>query len=334
MVIVFNLYRSHTSEQAILIFSSRHGKPTAGREGSLVFRCQFPRRQNPSFPLSIHDINSLTHIFQAYNAAASFVPKLTTTVLTYLDPQPDDRILDIGCGDGALTLQIASALSSSGQILGLDASPSMILAAQQTCSRSNHTNCSFHLQDCTRFSKESSAKYLNESWDKVFSNAALHWILRKPETRDDVIRAVHSALKPDGIFVFEMGGFGNCGEVYAALLAALIADGVSPVEARQRSPWFFPSEEWMRNALEETGFEVIKMESEYRPTKLTASDDEDKGGLEGWVKLMAAQFLEAVRDRERAVQFVADILQSIITKHDGTQWIGYVRLRGVARKRT
>lgn len=273
----------------------------------------------------------VTHTFQAYKAAASFVPKLTTTVLKYLDPQHSDRILDMGCGDGALTLQIASALPS-GQILGLDASPSMILAAQQRCVQSDHTNCSFHIQDCTRFSEESSVKYLNGSWDKVFSNAALHWILCRPETRDDVIRAVHSALKPGGMFVFEMGGFGNCGEVYVALLAALVADGFSPAEASQRSPWFFPSQEWMQNALEETGFEVVKLESEYRPTRLTASDDEGKGGLEGWVKLMGAHFLEAVRDRDRAVQFVADILQSIITKHDGTQWIGYVRLRGIARK--
>jgi SAM-dependent methyltransferase len=209
----------------------------------------------------------------------------------------------------------------------------MVLAAQQRCSPSGHANCSFHVQDCTGFSEESSAKYLNGSWDKVFSNAALHWILCKPETRDDVIRAVHSALKPGGTFVFEMGGFGNCGEVYAALLAALIADGVSPAEATQRSPWFFPSEEWMQNSLEEVGFEVVKMESENRPTRLNASDDEGKGGLEGWIKLMAAQLLEAVRDKERAVRLVVDILQSIITKLDGTQWFGYVRLRGIARKR-
>lgn len=268
---------------------------------------------------------------QAYNAAAGFVPKLTSTVQRYLDPQPTDRILDIGCGDGTLTSQIASVLSS-GEILGLDASPAMISDAQRRFPNSSHPNLSFDVQDCTRFDKLVASKFLDGRWDKAFSNAALHWILCNPDTRMDVIRAVHSALKPGGAFVFEMGGFGNVAEVCTALVAALIADGVSPADARARNPWFFPDESWMRVALEEVGFEVEKLELEYRPTKLTPKDAEGKGGLEGWMRLMGAQFLEGVSDQERALKLVAELLRFSVTKEDGTEWLGYVRLRGIARK--
>jgi hypothetical protein len=51
------------------------------------------------------------------------------------------------------------------------------------------------------------------SYDKVFSNAAMHWILRPEERREDFFRGVHGALKPDGVFCFEMGGMGNVAEV-------------------------------------------------------------------------------------------------------------------------
>lgn len=148
----------------------------------------------------------------------------------------------------------------------------------------------------------------------------------------DVIRAIHAALKPGGTFVFEMGGFGNVAEVCTALVAALIADGVSLADARARNPWFFPDECWMKAALEKVGFEVERLELEYRPTELTLKDAEGKGGLEGWMKLMGAQFLEAVSDQERALKLVAELLQFSATKEDGTQWLGYVRLRGIARK--
>jgi len=257
---------------------------------------------------------------KAYSAAASFVPKLTTTVVKYLDPQPTDRILDIGCGDGVLTAQIASALSS-GEILGLDASVGMITDARHTYPSSDYPNCSFHVQDCTSFDNDAAAKYLTGQWDKVFSNAALHWILCKAETRMDVISAAYTVLKPGGTFVFEMGGFGNVGEVYIALIAALVADGIDPAAARARSPWFFPDEAWMSTVLARVGFNVEKIELEYRPTPLTP-DTQGKGGLEGWLKLMGANFLEVVSDEEKALKLMFELLQKAITRRRyAVDWI-------------
>jgi trans-aconitate methyltransferase len=266
---------------------------------------------------------------QAYSKAAGFVPKLTTTVLSYLSPQPTDKILDIGCGDGPLTAQIASSLPR-GHILGLDASASFIQTAQETHTSSN---CVFKLQDCRRIGECADA--VDGSWDKVFSNAALHWILRDPGTRDVVFRDVYKALKPGGVFVFEMGGKGNVEAVHASILSVLVANGIPISSARDSSPWFFPSDVWMTNQLEKTGFKVEKCELEYRPTKCTPKSADGAGGLEGWIKLMGAEMLNVVEQskREDVVRQVCEVLETVVTREeDGSQWLNYVRLRAVARK--
>jgi SAM-dependent methyltransferase len=210
----------------------------------------------------------------------------------------------------------------------------MIEAAQRTYSESRHHNVTFHVQDCGIFNDEAKAKYLTGNWDKVFSNAAMHWILRRPEVRQPFFQNVYAALKPRGLFVFEQGGAGNVGEIHAALIASLIADGAMPQQAHKTSPWFFPSENWMRRALEAAGFEVLKLELEYRPTNLTPDDGKGGGGLEGWIRLFGAQFVEAARDKEGFVKRVCEIVGPLVTREeDGSMWVGYTRLRGVGRKK-
>lgn len=174
-----------------------------------------------------------------------------------------------------------------------------------------------------------------QKYTKVFSNAALHWILRGKETRESVLRGVHAALAPGGKFVFEMGGAGNVADVHTALLSALLMrQGVHIEKARDACPWFFPSEKEMRELLEGVGFEVDKTEVEYRPTRLT---EEEGGGLEGWVRLMGVAFLDVLGDdearKEEVVRDVCEVLRSVIGREDGSMWLGYVRLRVLARKK-
>lgn len=132
--------------------------------------------------------------------------------------------------------------------------------------------------------------------------------------------------------MFEMGGHGNVAEVMTAFIYALVQNGIPVGKAKGVNPWFFPSETWMKDALETVGFQVDKVETEYRPTKLTSAVN---GGLAGWIRLMGAQFLE-VLDEERqdeAVKQICEVLEPVVTRvEDGSQWLGYVRLRGVARK--
>jgi hypothetical protein len=158
----------------------------------------------------------------------------------------------------------------------------------------------------------------------------MHWILRRPSTREAFFRGIHAALKPGGVFVFEMGGMGNVAEMRTILLS-VVSKRIGLAKAREADPWFFPDEVWMTGMLEETvgGFEVERIEREYRPTQA------DEGGIEGWVRLMGKQFFDAVGDRverEAAEREACEVLKTVCANPGGGDWIGYVRLRAVVKK--
>lgn len=266
----------------------------------------------------------------AYNASASFVPLLAQEITQWLKPLPTDKILDIGCGDGLLTAQIAKCASS---VTGYDASPNLIASAR--ANYSTVQNISWHELDCRYLERHAPLQFAQSPYTKIFSNAALHWILRDASTRISVLRGVHSLLQPGGTFVFEMGGADNAASTHTALLSALVHQQVPIEKAREADPWFFPSEPHMNQLLESVGFQIERSKMEYRPTQLTGGE---KGGLEGWVRLMGAQFLDVLdtsEKREEAVKEVCTVLESVL-KHeeDGSVWLGYVRLKVVARKPT
>lgn len=167
-------------------------------------------------------------------------------------------------------------------------------------------------------------------FNKCFSNAALHWILRPEDKREVFFKGVRNVLAPGGTFAFEMGGLGNISEIRAALLAA-VGRRVGLKKAQEVDPWFFPDEEWVKQMMEETvgGWKIEKIEREWRPTNA------DVGGVEGWVRLMAAQFLQALgseQEREEVVKEVVDVLEIVCAKPGGGWMYSYVRLRVLARK--
>lgn len=166
-----------------------------------------------------------------------------------------------------------------------------------------------------------------EKFTKAFSNAAMHWILRPEATRSTFFKGVYGALAPGGTFAFEMGGLGNVCEMRTAILMA-VSRRVGMSAALAADPWFFPDEKWITAQLEEAGFEVIKAEREWRPTAA------DKAGVEGWVRLMGSQLLDAVDESERedAVKECVDVLREVCKNAAGGEMISYVRLRALAKK--
>lgn len=128
-----------------------------------------------------------------------------------------------------------------------------------------------------------------------------------------------------------MGGMGNVAEMRTAFLS-VVSKRIGIEEARRADPWFFPDEAWMQRMLVDNGFVVEKMEVQYRPTLM---EEGEGGGIEGWTRLMGKQFFDPVVDegvREECIEEAVEVLRTVCTTPFGKEFIGYVRLRAVARK--
>lgn len=239
-----------------------------------------------------------------YQRDAGFVAALGAPLLAVLAPQPHERILDLGCGDGALTVQLAA---SGAAVVGVDSSPTQIAAATKR-------GLDARVIDGHALSFE------NE-FDAVFSNAALHWMLEP--TR--VIAAVERALKPGGRFVGEMGGVGNVESVVSAYSAELADRSIA---VGPFNPWYFPSADEYAAHLAQAGFVVNAIGLFARPTPLP-------GDVGDWLRLMTQSFLNAIPESGQAslVAQVRDRIRPQILREDGVWELDYVRLRFTATRR-
>jgi trans-aconitate methyltransferase len=239
-----------------------------------------------------------------YEDRHSFVWKKVGDLIDLLDPKRGERILDLGCGTGHLTAQIAAR---GAVVTGLDASVSMIAQARQ-----NYPKLKFALGDASEFR-------FDEPFDAVFSNAALHWI---PEAAP-VMVSVARALKPGGRFVLEMGGRGNIARIFEALGTVLREAGYSP-----RNPWYFPSAGEYATLLEQHGFEVEALWTMERWNQL----DHPEKGMREWLEMFAGDWFEDVPEqaREAIVGEIESRLRASLYCN-GVWWADYRRLRLAAR---
>ncbi|CBQ72671.1 conserved hypothetical protein [Sporisorium reilianum SRZ2] len=261
---------------------------------------------------------------QVYRANASFVysSEYTAPVLRLLDAQPGETILDLGCGSGELTLQLAHLVGASGSIVGLDASSDMIAKAIALYRDSTLA----HLAPTTfRTHDAHDPLPAPAQVDKVFSNAALHWMKRSPV---DVLHNIHAALNPGGRLAAELGGFMNCIGVRSHLHAALRRRGM---DAEALDAWVFPSPEQYTAWLQQAGFRVETCELVPRMTPLPRDS-----GLKGWLSAFAGPFLDAIGtqgEREEVVSEVEEALRpDAFDAVSGVWCVMYVRLRVLAHK--
>lgn len=238
----------------------------------------------------------------SYGEHARFVSDLAGAVVEWLDPKSGECILDVGCGDGVLTADLAR----SGAIMtGVETSENFVTAAAARG------------LDVRLMSGE--ALTFDREFDAVFSNAALHWM---PDARA-VVQGIHRALKPGGRFVAEFGGHGNVAAICTAMRAVAIVRGGDTAIA---NPWYFPAPAVYRALLESEGFEVKRIGLFPRPTPLPT-------GMAEWLKLFRKPFFEQFAgEEEAALAETVELLEPALCDALGNWTADYVRLRVEAVK--
>jgi len=238
---------------------------------------------------------------ERYARNARFVSDLGMPVVELLAAQPGERILDLGCGDGALT---AKLVAMGCEAVGVDASEAQIRGARE-------------LGLDARVMDGEHLTFTNE-FDAVFSNAALHW-MRHP---NKVIAGVHRALRPRGRFVAEMGGHRCVEKIRNALIDALNRRGL---DGEAAAPWYFPTVEEYSERLIKGGFVVTYIALIPRPTPLP-------GDISGWLETFAENFTSKLAPAERPafIEEVRATLRPQLCDASGKWVADYTRLRFAA----
>ncbi len=238
-----------------------------------------------------------------YDARHSFVYKAAADMLGLLAPQSGEKIIDLGCGTGPLTAQIAAA---GAQVIGLDASEEMVSEA-----RRSFPALDFRVADARSFT-------VAQPQDAVFSNAVLHWVQPPAEA----IRAIAAALRPGGRFVAEFGGQGCVAKIIATANRAIAGADV-------RRQWFFPSVGQYAPLLEAGGFEVRFATLFDRPTPL----EEGEQGMRNWLRMFAGAYFDALDENRREATFAAIEKELRADLWQENRWVAdYRRIRVVAFK--
>jgi trans-aconitate methyltransferase len=240
-----------------------------------------------------------------YGRNGAFVHQLAGGVLEWLDPKPNERILDLGCGDGQLTQRIGA---TGAQVSGADLSPEMVAAARAR-------------GIAAKVADAEALPHPDGAFDAVFSNAALHWV----RDHEAMLAQVHRVLKPGGRFVAEMGGHGNIAAIRVAFIAALARHGLAD---REDGVNYYPTPEAYSRRLARHGFRVERIALIPRPTPL------GEGGIDAWLRTFRKGVLDAVPAdlHQIIIDETADLLSTALRDEDGNWTADYVRLRFVAMK--
>lgn len=238
---------------------------------------------------------------KSYAENARYVSDLGMPVVDLLSPKSGERILDLGCGDGTLMKEL---LQFGCEVVGVDSSPEFIEAAKSR-------GLTVHLMDGHTLSFDC-------EFDAVFSNAALHWM----KTPEKVLAGVWTALKPEGRFVGEFGGYGNVASIVEAIESAIVLR-----KLKVENPWYFPKLEEYQALLQSKGFVVKSITSTPRPTFLP-------GDVSGWLRTFAQPYISVISQAERE-EFITEVTNELREKlaDENGNWIAdYVRIRFFATK--
>jgi trans-aconitate 2-methyltransferase len=224
----------------------------------------------------------------------------------------DEHILDVGCGDGKVTAEIARAVPH-GSVTGIDASPQMIEFAKKTFLAKKFPNLRFRVMDARKIKFE-------RQFDLVFSNAALHWV----DDHQAILRGVARVLKSEGRLVVSCGGKGNAQDVFVALRPEMRLKRWREFFRAMPTPYFFYTPEDYEKWLPKFGFKIQEI-------KLAPKDATYEGanGFATWLRTTWIPYVQRVPENLRE-EFIAAVTERYVANHppdaDGKVHVKMVRL--------
>jgi trans-aconitate 2-methyltransferase len=210
-------------------------------------------------------------------------------LIAKLNLQGEESILDVGCGDGKITAELAQSVPQ-GHVLGIDGSHNMIDYAQTQYS--TLPNLQFVQMDARQI-------VVDRPCDLVFSNAALHWVDDQPA----FLKGAYQALKPSGQLVFSCGGRGNAAEFIAVFQQLQQQLPWQPYLANFQSPTYFHDDQDYLRWLLEAGFQPLSVALVPRDMP-----HEGKSGLAGWIRTTGTPYTHQMpeEDRDRFIDAFAN----------------------------
>ena len=232
----------------------------------------------------------------------------------------DEHILDVGCGDGKITNEIARAVPR-GSATGVDASPQMINFAQKAFPAKKSPNLEFQIMDARRIQ-------FDRQFDLIFSNAALHWM----DDHQAILRGMAAVLKPGGRLIVSCGGKGNAQDVFVALRPELRLKRWRKFFRGMPKPYFFYSPAEYEKWLPKFGFKIQKLKLAPKDATYTG-----RNGFTAWLRTTWLPYTQRVPEPLRE-EFIAAVTGRYAAKRppdaDGNVHVRMVRLEIDAQKVT
>jgi trans-aconitate 2-methyltransferase len=242
--------------------------------------------------------------------AKELIPKLKL--------QGEETLLDIGCGDGKITAELAKCLPK-GKAVGIDSSSQMINVAKSAFPEKDYKNLSFQLMDARKL-------IFREEFERIFSNAALHWIL----DQKTVLQGVQRSLKADGRLLFQMAGKGNAKDILSIIDQLLTVEPWKRFFTDMTFPYGFYNTEEYRTFLDEAGLVPKRVELFPKDMRLNGAE-----GLAGWIRTTWLPFTDKLPDELRQ-KFIKEIINRYLQEHPiddvGIVHVGMMRLEVEACK--
>jgi len=252
--------------------------------------------------------------WDAAEYAANSVPQLAWAreLIARLNLRGDEHILDVGCGDGKITAEIAMSLTR-GSATGVDASPQMVEFARKTFPPARVPNVRFHAMDARKIKFE-------RQFDLVFSNAALHWV-------DDhlaFLRGTSACLRSGGRLVVSCGGKGNAQDVFVALRPVMRMKRWREYFRKLAAPYFFHSPAEYEKWLPRFGFKTRHVQLAPKDATYAGRD-----GFATWLRTTWLPYTQRVPE-DRREEFISAVTDRYVARHppdaEGQVHVRMVRL--------